>query len=162
MARSLPHGHVAAVWAQAHALGLPELLGPAGRMRDIALALLVARVVRPASKVATRRWWTDTTLAADLGVADASRDEVYAALDWLASRQEHIEVRLAARHLSEGGRAYFKSTAILRIVRGISREGEREMDMFFPAGAGGGLVSLIRRTSEQLEKNVRLLLLGRS
>ena len=47
------------------------------------MALVVARVVRPASKLATARWWTDTTLAADLGVADASRNETYAALDWL-------------------------------------------------------------------------------
>jgi len=55
-------------------------------MRDVAMALLIARVVRPGSKLATRRWWDDTTLAADLGVADASRDEIYAALDWLLTR----------------------------------------------------------------------------
>ena len=61
---SLPHGHVAAVHAQAKALGLPALLGPAGRERDIALALIIARVCRPASKLATTRWWADTTLAA--------------------------------------------------------------------------------------------------
>ena len=74
--RALPHGHVAAVHAQAKALGLPGLLGPAGRDRDIALALIIARVCRPGSKLATTRWWTDTTLAADLGVADATTDEV--------------------------------------------------------------------------------------
>jgi len=96
---SLPHGHVAAVHAQAKALGLPALLGPAGRDRDITLALIIARVCRPASKLATTRWWTDTTLAADLGVADASTDEVYAAMDWLAGRQDTIEKRLVARHL---------------------------------------------------------------
>jgi hypothetical protein len=132
VARSLPHGHVAAVWAQARGLGLAELVGPAGRMRDLALALIVARVVRPASKVATRRWWTDTTLAADLGVADASRDEVYAALDWLAGRQDHIETRLAGRHLVEGGLAYFDlSSSWLTgrccplAARGYSRDGKR-------------------------------------
>src|SRR3989442_1974279 len=59
VARSLPHGHVAAVWVQARGLGLPELLGPARRIRDIAAALIRARVGRPASKVATRRSWTD-------------------------------------------------------------------------------------------------------
>src|SRR5450756_2201076 len=85
---SRPHGHVAAVHAQAKALGLPALLGPAGRDRDIALALIIARVCRPASKLATTRWWADTTLAADLAVADATTDEVYAAMDWLAGRQE--------------------------------------------------------------------------
>jgi hypothetical protein len=96
---SLPHGHVAAVHAQAKALGLPELLGPAGRQRDLAFALVIARVARPASKLATTRWWADTTLAADLGVADASTDEVYAAMDWLAGRQDTIEKALARRHL---------------------------------------------------------------
>lgn len=99
--RSLPHGHVAAVAAQAKALGMPALLGRAGRMRDIAFALVIARVCRPASKLATTRWWADTTLAEDLGVAGATTDEVYAAMDWLAGRQEGIEARLAARHLSE-------------------------------------------------------------
>jgi hypothetical protein len=99
LTRSLPHGHVAAVLAQAHALGLPALLGPAGRQRDLALALVVARVCRPGSKLATTRWWTDTTLAADLGIADAGTDEVYAAMDWLAGRQDSIETALARRHL---------------------------------------------------------------
>jgi Transposase DDE domain len=132
VARSLPHGHVAAVWAQAAALGLPQLVGPAGRIRDLAVALIVARVVRPASKVATRRWWIDTTLAADLGVADASRDEVYAALDWLAGRQEAIEAALAARHLGEGGLAYYDlssswmtGTRCPLAARGYSRDGKR-------------------------------------
>src|SRR5664280_1325803 len=97
---SRPHGHVAAVHAQAKALGLPGLLGPAGRERDIALALVIARVCRPASKLATTRWWTDTTLAADLGVADASTDEVYAAMDWLAARQDGIEAKLVRTHLA--------------------------------------------------------------
>jgi hypothetical protein len=97
--RSLPHGHVAAVWAQANALGLPALLGPAGRARDLALALIVARVVKPASKLATLSWWADTTLGTDLGIAEASTDEVYAAMDWLVQRQDQVEAKLAARHL---------------------------------------------------------------
>ncbi|HUZ02864.1 MAG TPA: IS1634 family transposase [Thermomicrobiaceae bacterium] len=98
--RSLPHGHVAAVVAQAHAQGLPALLGPAGRQRDLAFALIVARVCRPASKLATTRWWADTTLAHDLGVADASTDEVYGALDWLVAQQDAIEAKLARKHLT--------------------------------------------------------------
>ena len=105
--RSLPHGHVALVWAMARQLGLPALLGPAGRQRDLALALIVARVLRPASKLATTRWWHDTTLAHDLGVAGASTDEVYTAMDWLAARQDHIERQLARRHLQSGGLAYY-------------------------------------------------------
>ena len=105
--RSLPHGHVALVWQVARQLGLPGLLGPPGRQRDLALALIVARVLRPASKLATTRWWHDTTLAADLGVQGASTDEVYAAMDWLGERQEWIERQLARRHLQPGGLALF-------------------------------------------------------
>jgi Transposase DDE domain len=103
VARSRPHGHVAAVHAQAKALGLPGLLGPASRHRDIALALIIARVCRPGSKLATTRWWADTTLADDLHVADASTDEVYAAMDWLAGRQDAIETKLVRTHLTGAG-----------------------------------------------------------
>jgi hypothetical protein len=94
---SLPHGHVAAVAAMAARLGLPALLGPACRQRDLALALITARVVAPASKLATLTWWADTTMGTDLGAA--STDDLYAAMDWLAARQDQIEKRLAARHL---------------------------------------------------------------
>lgn len=100
--RSRPHGHVAAVWAQAKALGLPGLLGPAGRSRDLALALIVSRVVRPGSKLATLGWWSDTTLGEDLDVAGAGSDEVYSAMDWLTGRQDKIEAALARRHLTSG------------------------------------------------------------
>ena len=98
--RSLPHGHVAAAHAMARTLGLPALLGPAGRHRDLALALIISRVVAPASKLSTLTWWTDTTLGADLGVADASTDDIYAAMDWLGGRQDAIEAGLARRHLA--------------------------------------------------------------
>ncbi len=98
--RSVPHGHVAAVYAQAKALGLAALLGPAGRYRDLAMALILSRVVHPGSKLATAAWWDDTTLGADLGVAGASTDEVYAAMDWLGGRQDAIEAKLAKRHLA--------------------------------------------------------------
>ena len=97
---SLPHGHVAAVHAMARELGLPALLGPAGRQRDLALALIISRVVKPGSKLATLTWWGDTTLGADLGVADASTDDIYAAMDWLEHRQDAIEAELARRHLA--------------------------------------------------------------
>ncbi|MBO8150789.1 IS1634 family transposase (plasmid) [Rhodococcus sp. ZPP] len=97
--RSLPHGHVAAVWAQAKVLGLPEMLGPAGRMRDLAMALILARAVAPASKLATACWWADTTLGVDLEVTGAGTDEIYAAMDWLTGRQDHIEKQLAGKHL---------------------------------------------------------------
>jgi hypothetical protein len=98
--RSLPHGHVAAVHAQGKAVGLPALLGPACRERDLALALIISRVVRPGSKLSTLTWWSDTTLGADLGVSTASTDEIYAAMDWLVDRQDAIEANLARRHLA--------------------------------------------------------------
>jgi hypothetical protein len=98
--RSLPHGHVAAVHAMARRLGLPALLGPAGRPRDIALALIISRVVAPGSKLSTLAWWGDVTLGADLGIDDATTDEAYAAMDWLAARQDAIERTLARRHLA--------------------------------------------------------------
>jgi hypothetical protein len=97
---SLPHGHAAAVHAMAAKLGLPALLGPAGRHRDLALALIISRVIRPGSKLSTLTWWADATLGADLGVADTSTDDIYAAMDWLEHRQDAIEAGLAARHLA--------------------------------------------------------------
>ena len=97
---SLPHGHVAAVHAMARALGLPALLGPAGRQRDLALALIISRVVQPGSKLSTLTWWDDTTLGGDLGMAGASTDDIYAAMDWLEHRQDAIEAGLARRHLA--------------------------------------------------------------
>ena len=105
--RSLPHGHVAAAHVMASRLGLKKLLGPDCEQRDLAYGLIIARAVAPASKLATTHWWADTTLGADLGIAEASTDEVYAAMDWLFSRQDAIEKKLAARHLARGGLALF-------------------------------------------------------
>ncbi len=134
--RSLPHGHLAAVAAQANALGLPGLLGPACRSRDIAYALICSRVVRPASKLATARWWADTTLADDVGLHEVGTDEVYAAMDWLLARQDAIEAALARRHLAPaanpGGLAYFDLTSAWveghrcpLAARGYSRDGKK-------------------------------------
>ena len=109
--RARPHGHVAAVAAQAKALGFPKLSGPACKERDIAYALVLSRVVRPKPKLATLSWWKDTTLYEDLGLEEVSTDEAYAAMDWLYERQDAIERALARRHLSvsnnPSGRAYF-------------------------------------------------------
>jgi hypothetical protein len=97
--RALAHGDVAAVAAMAHKLGMPALLGPRCRSRDLTLGLIISRVARPASKLDTRAWWSDTTLGADLGIAEASTDEIYAAMDWLVGRQDTIERKLAVKHL---------------------------------------------------------------
>ncbi len=79
---------------------MPALLGPAGRQRDIALALVVSRVAHPGSKLSTIAWWADTTLGPDLGIEDATTDDAYAAMDRLQARQETIEKKLARRHLA--------------------------------------------------------------
>ena len=129
--RSLPHGHVAAVWAMAEQVGLAKLLGPPCAQRDLVLALVVARAVRPASKLATTRWWAGTTLAADLGVAGASADDVYGAMDWLQDRQGAIQAALARRHLRPGGRVLFDLSSSWMegrccplAARGHSRDGK--------------------------------------
>src|SRR5262245_48203136 len=130
--RSLPHGHVAAVHAMARQLGLPALLGPAGRERDLTLALIISRVVRPKPKLSTLSWWGDVTLGVDLGVADATPAEVYAAMDWLRSRQDALEAELAHRHLGEGGMAMFDLSSSWMegshcelAARGYSRDGKK-------------------------------------
>lgn len=107
--RSVPHGDVAAAHVMAESLGLRSLLGAPCRDRDIAYALILSRMVRPKSKLSTVRWWAggDTTLASDLGVADAGTDDVYAAMDWLLARKRKIENKLARRHLGEGGIAMY-------------------------------------------------------
>ncbi len=134
--RSLPHGHVALVAAQAARLSLPQLLGPPCRERDLAYALIVSRVVRPRPKSATLPWWEDVTLGPDLGVAGASRDEVYAAMDWLHARQDAIEAELARRHLrgddQRGAMAMFdlssswvEGSCCPLAGRGYSRDGRK-------------------------------------
>ncbi len=134
--RSLPHGHVAAVHAMAATLGLPTLLGPAGRQRDLALALIISRVVRPGSKLSTLTWWNDTTLGADLGIADASTDDIYAAMDWLEHRQDPIEAGLARRHLApqpnpsrmalfDLSSSWLEGSQCPLAARGYSRDGKK-------------------------------------
>jgi transposase len=105
--RALSHGGVAAVHAMATRLGVKKLLGADCRERDLAYALVISRVLHPKSKLSTLGWWNDTTLGADLAVADAGTDELYAAMDWLGERQEAIEAALATRHLTTGGTAMF-------------------------------------------------------
>ena len=132
--RSVPHGNAAAAHMMASTLGLRGLMGPPCRERDIAYALILSRAVRPESKLSTATWWEsgDTTLGADLGVAGASTDEVYAAMDWLEGRQRGIEKQLAGRHLSEGGIAmsglsssWVEGSQCELAASGHSRDGKR-------------------------------------
>ena len=100
--RSLPHGHVEAVLGTIRRLGVDRLIASTpSRERNLVVALLVERLIHPASKLATVRLWNLTTLAEQLGVQDTTVDEVYRALDWLLERQPRIEAKLARRHFKE-------------------------------------------------------------
>jgi hypothetical protein len=116
--RSLPHGHVSAVLGVLRDLGLERLLAGGGkldggeaRMRDLAVALIVARVTQPGSKLSTLRALSLETASSSLGLVlglagpgapPIETREIYAALDWLGERQDRIEKKLARRHLSDG------------------------------------------------------------
>jgi transposase len=102
--KSLPHGHVQAVLEMIGKLELDRLISPQRcRERDLVVAMIVQRLIAPCSKLATTRAWHTTTLAEELGVTEATEDDLYEAMDWLLDRQERIENKLAARHLREGG-----------------------------------------------------------
>src|SRR5246127_347917 len=105
--RSLPHGHVAAVLGTARQLGLEELIDPVpSRHRDLVTAMAVAQVLAPDSKLAIARGLREETAASSLGellgLGSCDEDDLYAAMDYLAARQEQIQDALAARHLAGG------------------------------------------------------------
>jgi transposase len=101
--RSLPHGHVEAVLTMIRKLKLDDLIASEpSRRRDLVLAMIAERLLFPSSKLANTRHWRDTTLAEELNVAEATEDELYAAMDWLLGRQRAIEKKLAQRHLQDG------------------------------------------------------------
>ena len=102
--KTLPHGHVQAVLEMIARLKLDQVISSQPcRERDLVLAMIVARLIDPCSKLATTRQWHSTTLAEELGVGEATEDDLYAAMDWLLKRQERIEKKLATRHLDQGG-----------------------------------------------------------
>ena len=134
--RSLPHGHVAAVLGTARQIGLDKLLGPEGnRCRDLVLALLVSRILDPASKLATARRLSPDTAASSLGeilgLGEVDEDELHTALDWLHERRPAIETALAKRHLQGGTLAlydvsssYLEGRCCPLAARGYSRDGK--------------------------------------
>lgn len=105
--RALPHGHVAAVLGTLRNIGLDRMLGPPrNRCRDLVIAMIVARLIAPASKLATARLLDPRTASSSLGdglgLGPVDEDELYVALDWLGERQEAIEKALARKHLHDG------------------------------------------------------------
>lgn len=127
------HGHVQAIRIAMAQLGFESLIASRpSRERDLVVAMVMARIIEPSSKLATTRWWHTTTLPDILGVADADEDDLYAALDWLITRQQHIEKKLAARHLHTGGfvlydlsSSYFEGTTCPLAALGYNRDGKR-------------------------------------
>jgi hypothetical protein len=127
------HGHVEAVLQALRRLGLARLIDSRpSRERDLVVAMIAARILAPHSKLATTRWWHDTTLPAELGVADADESDLYGALDWLLARQGRIEKKLAARHLDEKGLAlydlsssYFEGATCPLAAFGHNRDGKK-------------------------------------
>lgn len=130
---SRSHGSAHAVAQAMQHLDFASLLGAKpSRERDLVLAMVAARIVAPHTKLATTRWWHTTTLAADFGVADADEDDLYAAMDWLLARQDAIQKKLAARHLSPGGlvlydlsSSYFEGTTCPLARLGHNRDGKK-------------------------------------
>ncbi len=109
---SRPHGHVQAVLMAMKRLGFAELVASQrSRFRDLVVAMVAARILMPKSKLATTRVWQATSLPTELGVADASEDDLYRTMDWVLERQGAIEKRLAARHLEENGLALYDLTS---------------------------------------------------
>jgi transposase len=130
---SRPRGHVQAAVVAMRGLGMERLLAarPA-RERDVACAMIAARIVAPHTKLATTRWWHTTTLAEDFGVAGCDEDDLYAAMDWLLAHQDTIQKKLATRHLKAGGlvlydltSSYFEGTTCPLARIGYSRDGRK-------------------------------------
>ncbi len=126
-------GHVDAVLGAMRQLGFAALMSSKPcRERDLVAAMVAARILAPHTKLATVRWWGNTTLASELGVADATEDDLYAAMDWLLLQQDKIQKRLADRHLQEGGHvlydlssSYFEGACCPLARRGYSRDGKK-------------------------------------
>jgi hypothetical protein len=110
--RSLPHGHVEAILGMIKKTGLDAVIGSKqSRERDLIVAMMVERLIHPASKLATTRFWHTATVAEELSVADADSDDLYGALDWLYARQERIEKKLAGKHLRNGSLILYDVTS---------------------------------------------------
>jgi len=135
--RSLPHGHAALALGTARKIGLDTMLGPEGnRCRDLVLAMIVARIIDPGSKLAAARALSPETatssLGTILGLGEVDEDELYTALDWLRERQPAIETALANRHLKNGtlvlydvSSSYMEGSHCPLAHRGYSRDGRK-------------------------------------
>src|SRR5450631_2859402 len=136
--RTLPHGHVAAVLGSARGSGASSWFGSApSQLQPLLLSMLVARVISPASKLATHRLLHDDTASSSLGrvlgVGQCKADDLYRALDWLHDAQPAIEQRLARQHLVGATLVLYDLTSTWLTgrccelaARGHSRDGKRD------------------------------------
>ena len=118
--RSLPHGHVACVLGTINKLGIPQLIeSKKTRRRDLAVAMIVSRIINPTSKLGTvrgiRAETANSSLGELLGLSHGDRNEYYEALDWLLSKQIDIENALASRHLENGSLILYLKTIDLKV-----------------------------------------------
>ena len=136
--RNLPHGHVAAVLGTVRRLGLDRLIGPSSRLRNLVVAMVVARVIDARSKLATARGLNPETAVSTLGqelqVEGASEEDLYEAMDWLIGRQGRIEAKLAKQYLRDGTlvlydvtSSYYTGKHCSLAKRGYSRDGRPEL-----------------------------------
>jgi len=131
--RSTVHGDAKAVAIAMQRLAFRDLLSSRPcREADLVMAMVQARVLAPHTKLATTRWWKTSTLAEDLGVADATERDLYEAMDWLLTRQGTIEKKLAARHLEakslvlyDLSSSYFEGTKCSLAKLGHDRDGKK-------------------------------------
>jgi hypothetical protein len=137
IARSLPHGHVAAVLGVLRDLDLERLLGrDRCRERDLVVAMIVQRLIAPGSKLSATRRFGQTTLSDELGLGEVTEPELLAAMDWLLERQDRIERTLARRHLNDAGESdgfvlydlsssYLEGRCCPLATLGYSRDGKK-------------------------------------
>lgn len=137
--RSLPHGHVAAVLGVLRNIGLHKIIAPRRcRQRDLVMAMIVARIIDPRSKLATARGLSGETAFTSLGEAfgfglgEINENDLYAAMDWLLARQKRIEAALAGLHLHDGtlvlydlSSSYFEGKTCPLAKLGYSRDGKK-------------------------------------
>ena len=130
---SRSHGNITAVLTSMKRLAFFELIASRrSQERDLVVAMVVARILAPQSKLATPLWWANTTLPETLELGDADEEDLYLAMDWLLERQDSIEKKLAARHLDNDGLAlydlsssYFEGVTCPLAALGHNRDGKK-------------------------------------
>jgi hypothetical protein len=141
---SIPHGHVMAVLGTMRKLGVESILASQPcRERSLVMGMIAERLIHPGSKLATARTWHQSSLADELGVADARVEELYSALDWLLSRKARIEAKLGKRHLEEGALVLYDASTSFYTGRTcpLARFGHDRDGSGFPVIAYGVLTN---------------------